>query len=812
MLIKKINIDEYGALSGREFILDEGMNIIEGNNESGKSTILSFIRFMLYGMPRKSGAITERDRGISWGRGVAGGSMVVSLPDKNGELCEYRIERHGQLRGAKGHENYAETFKIIDLATGTEVFDGQEPGRALLGLSQETFVSTAFIRQLECADVDGTGVNDSIENLLFAANEGINTEKAMSKLDDIRKELLYKNEKGGLIFDLEAQKLILEEKLTHAKSQAEEIIAKEASITAAKVLEAELGAKLRDGENAANLYEACSILHRFDELHHHEEQRDRLKYELTELCEEKGYEGDLPTRDTVADTEALLRELADNAATATMGDAELAKANNAADGDRTLAAYADTVEAEGGCETLISRFTRWGKKAKKDKGLAVASFVGGGLIALVGVLFMLFGLSFETPILDVSFFVSLTEIIGGAILPLLGGSAILFLVLCGVICALGIGLIVLGILLALASKKAWAVRNEMLSDVGLTNAECSPAAYEKHLALCFENREKCRTYNDGVAKATGHTDSCRANLDTCIAKCLSHLEGFGLTCDEITAESVSAALKNTVEILSALCREAERIENEIAQLSAIISSLSESLREYNEKTLRSAIGNTDIEKILSSYDIESIKQSIRFHKEQQSAAAAKRVALEKEFIALTAAAENPAKLAAKLDETVAQLGEAKFRYQSVIMAMEAIESASDSLRRSVTPKIREKAGAMMERITDGKYAELGVAPDMSVSIFAGNSTRSIDALSKGTRDAAYLSLRMALAELVSPTHPLPLTMDEGLSLLDEGRAKRVLSLLYEHTQSGAQCVLFTCHKREAELMREIGKYQHILLS
>ena len=267
-----------------------------------------------------------------------------------------------------------------------------------------------------------------------------------------------------------------------------------------------------------------------------------------------------------------------------------------------------------------------------------------------------------------------------------------------------------------------------------------------------------------------------------------------------------------MEILSALCREAERIENEIAQLSAIISSLSERLKEYNEKTLRSAIGSTDIEKILSSYDIESIKQSIRFHKEQQSAAAAKRVALEKEFIALTAAAENPAKLAAKLDETMAQLGEAKFRYQSVIMAMEAIESASDSLRRSVTPKIREKAGAMMERITDGKYAELGVAPDMSVSIFAGNSTRSIDALSKGTRDAAYLSLRMALAELVSPTHPLPLTMDEGLSLLDEGRAKRVLSLLYEHTQGGAQCVLFTCHKREAELMREIGKYQHILLS
>ena len=46
-----------------------------------------------------------------------------------------------------------------------------------------------------------------------------------------------KNEKGGLIFDLEAQKLILEDKLAHAKAQAEESIAREAAIDAVKALE-----------------------------------------------------------------------------------------------------------------------------------------------------------------------------------------------------------------------------------------------------------------------------------------------------------------------------------------------------------------------------------------------------------------------------------------------------------------------------------------------------------------------------------------------------------------------------------------------
>ena len=813
MQIKKITIDEYGALSKREFTLDGGMNIFEGNNESGKSTILSFIRFMLYGMPRKSGTVTERDRGISWSGGVAGGSMTVSLPDKTtGEIREYRIERHGQLRGAKGHENYAEVLKIIDLATGTEVFEGQEPGRALLGLSQETFVSTAFIRQLECTDVDGTGVNDSIENLLFAANEGINTEKAMGKLDDIRKNLLHKNEKGGLLFDLEAQKLLLEEKLAHAKEQAEGIIAKEAAVEAAIALEGDLGAKLRDGENAANLYEACAILHRFDELHKHETHLAALQHELAELCEGKGYAGDLPTRDTVADTETRLRELSESVTKTTVADAELAKAKNASDGDRILSSHADTAEAEGGCDTLLSRFALLEKKEKKDKIGFTLSLVFGILLLLLGSLAVLFGLSFKSPLLTFDLFVSATESIQRLILPLLGGNTLLYLILSGVLCAAGVGLAALGIILSISAKKAHAARREMITDVGLTDTACTKETFSAHLAVCFENREKCREYDADVTKATKYTADCQSALEACITKCLLHLASFGLVCEERSAENISTALRSTVEVLSGLCREKERIENEIGRLSAIISSLSESLGDYSENTLRSAIGSTDIEKILHSCDIEKLKAANRFQREQLSSATAKRIAMEKELIALSAAAENPTKIAAKLDELMIQLEEKKFQYQSTIMAMEAIEAASDSLRRSVTPKIREKAGAIMEKITDGRYAELGVAPDMSVSVFAGNSTRSVDVLSKGTRDAAYLSLRMALADLVSPTHPLPLTMDEGLSLLDEGRAKRVLSLLYEHTQNGAQCILFTCHKREGELMKEIGKHQHIHLN
>lgn len=811
MQIKKITIDEYGALSGRQFSLAEGMNIIEGHNESGKSTILSFIRFMLYGMPRKSsGTVTERDRGISWNGGVAGGSMEVSVPNKNGEVREYRVERHGQLRGAAGHENYAEVVKIIDLATGAEAFEGEEPGKALLGLSQETFVSTAFIRQMECSDVDGAGVNASIENLLFAANEGINTEKAVGKLDEIRKTLLYKNEKGGQIFELEAQKLILEEKLAKAKEQAESIIAKEAAVESAMELESELATKLRDCENGINLYDACSILLRFDELHSYEDEISRLNKEIELLRKEKGYPGELPTKDTVSEAEALLRELADAAADAAMKDAELAKVKNAPCGDRDLAFSADTIEAEGGTETLSARFNRLQAKKKQGKIIGLVSLILGLVLLVLGGGGCLLGLSLEAPLFDAAFFTQLVDIAAQQLLPLFAQNQTVFVAAFIFVAILGLGLVVWGILLSVSAKKTHSAILQLSELAGTSTLSLSE--FTAHMESCLKNRDLCETYDHALAHAQKSADTGKNRLDACIKECMHALTEFGVVCEKDSVLEITAKLRDTIAALSALCGERERLESSKNNRSALAASLAESLKSYNENTLRSAIGSTDPEELVNSTDIEKAQTTRRYQKEQFAAATSKRIAMEKELIALTAAAENPAKIAARLEDIAEQLKEKRFQYQSLMLAIDSIESASDSLRRSVTPRIRQKAGLLMGRITDGKYNELGVTADMTVNIFAGNSTRSIDVLSKGTRDAAYLSLRMALADLVSPGNPLPLTMDEGLSLLDEDRAARVLRLLYDYAQQGGQCILFTCHKREGELMRTIGTYQHILLS
>ena len=75
MIIEKITIKSFGQLSNLTMDFSETVNVIEGANEAGKSTIAAFIKYMLYGFePDGAGipkdAVTERRKRISWDTGT----------------------------------------------------------------------------------------------------------------------------------------------------------------------------------------------------------------------------------------------------------------------------------------------------------------------------------------------------------------------------------------------------------------------------------------------------------------------------------------------------------------------------------------------------------------------------------------------------------------------------------------------------------------------------------------------------------------------------------------------------------------------
>ena len=64
MRIEKLHIDSFMGTHETDIEFSRGVNIIRGDNESGKSTIAEFIKFMLYGASSRGegGALPERQK------------------------------------------------------------------------------------------------------------------------------------------------------------------------------------------------------------------------------------------------------------------------------------------------------------------------------------------------------------------------------------------------------------------------------------------------------------------------------------------------------------------------------------------------------------------------------------------------------------------------------------------------------------------------------------------------------------------------------------------------------------------------------
>ena len=222
MTFESLYIKSFGKLNGKRISFTDGVNIIEGANESGKSTICAFIQFIFYGLPTKT---DEKLRYISWDTSLASGSMIVK--DKG---LRYRIEREVVCSTTEeGKYVFREKCGIYDAETNMVCFKSRSPGEVFFGVSSTVFESTAYIRQSMGNQPDTSKIGDEAENILFSGNERLNTSQALSKLDGARVFLFHKNKKGGKIFDLEEKRDLIRKRLEDAQSCETDIISLEGS-------------------------------------------------------------------------------------------------------------------------------------------------------------------------------------------------------------------------------------------------------------------------------------------------------------------------------------------------------------------------------------------------------------------------------------------------------------------------------------------------------------------------------------------------------------------------------------------------------
>ena len=776
MQILSLNIVEYASISDRVIDLSPGLNIIEGENESGKSTILSFIKFILYGLPRRSSGdvVSEKERSFSWKNGVAAGSMTIRTAEG-----DYRIERSAR-EGTRG-----EKVVIIDLKDGTPVYKGEVPGERFLGVPLAVFESSACVKQLGCTNLDGGELGSALENLLLSADETLNTEKAVSRIDSIRRKLLHKSKQAGSIYDLTVKRNGLRTRLESAKQKAMQIMDYEASYENLGKKCAEFREKLEENRELCEAYDRKQQLIRFESLHSAKARIESIETDIAALKAEKCSFGFVPDgayqRELALAEKDYLRAFEDHSAKKKA--AERAERNLPA--EKYNEEHLNKIGELGGAEAVSSDYGAAKKKATSRRIFGIISLaltVMCGVLAAFGASALLCSFALLPANLPIPFAFLEKPLLAYIFI---GMTAVLAIT--AVICLWGS---------SKNRKKAKAICFEF--DLSENSTEDELYSY---LSGCISSKEMHDARISELERANDELRSSFLGLEGSREALFSLLRRVGkeparnlepAEVSALTAEVIS----NSAELEKALAE----LEKDLAKYKAVFDEREKEVSELDENSLRASLTPELLEK-LGSVNITMLRREYEFLKSKTESAEQKKYFYDRELIGLRATAENPLKPEALLSETEKRLEEETELHDALSLASEAIKEAAESMRKNVTPRLRARAGEIMSVLTKGKYSDLGITPDFSITVNADGVTRPIEALSAGTRDAAYLSVRLALISVLYRIGQPPLLLDEVLSQIDDTRAAAVLSMLAEYCGNGIQCLLFSCHTRESSMTK-----------
>ena len=140
--------------------------------------------------------------------------------------------------------------------------------------------------------------------------------------------------------------------------------------------------------------------------------------------------------------------------------------------------------------------------------------------------------------------------------------------------------------------------------------------------------------------------------------------------------------------------------------------------------------------------------------------------------------------------------------------IEAAQMAADELER-LAREFYEEAGDMLNSevsrcvsaVTEGRYDSVRVDENGKLWAMAEGKEVPPEALSRGTLEQFYLALRLAAGKLVTREEVMPLFLDEAFAMYDERRLAQALTVLAGLEN---QVLLFTCQRREEQMLAELG--------
>ena len=731
----------FGQLQGRTLELQEGLNILQSPNESGKSTWCAFLASMLYGINSRerdrAGFIADKNRYTPW----SGAAMSGRL-DCGTDLGELTLTRTTRRQTSPMGE-----FSAVYAGTGDAVPDltGRTCGETLLGVSREVFERSAFIRQSGLAVTQDAGLERRIAALISAGEEDTSYTEAA---DALKKQLnRRRHNKTGLLPALEAELAEterqlseigeLEGQLSQARAQAEELAAREASLTE------ELAA--HDRWEAAQRRQALSGA----------ETAAREAAERASALRRRAEEERLPENDTIARLRGAIVNLQTVRRSVEKARAERDEAMKA-----LLKAEANLGESPFAGQTPDSARKEAQQAAPSDKvpGAVAARELAIFFLFLAaagGVFALLYA---RTSTLDLPLIRMVPWLLPGAVAAVVAGAGTYISRL-------------------YRTHTLEAMRHTALTKrFGTADPDAIAGMADTYCKL-YEAREAAQ---EAVNAKTAAADTLYSSLSSNEQGILLEVRRFAPAAFDIpTADSL---------LRQCAVRRRELAEAETAARDARLrwEVQSQQLPQAEEAELPAPpVRNREA----VTAELEGTREAL---------AAAKSAA--DRLTGRLHAVGDPAVLASVREEQLAQKEQLEGEYAALQLALEALDTANTTLQNRFSPELGRRAAEIFSGLTGGRYG--GVVLDRSFRLSAepaGEGVyREAELLSAGALDQLYLAVRLAICDLVLPPEKtVPIVLDDALANFDDSRCAAALRYLKEAAR-GRQILLFTCHSREAD--------------
>ncbi len=146
---------------------------------------------------------------------------------------------------------------------------------------------------------------------------------------------------------------------------------------------------------------------------------------------------------------------------------------------------------------------------------------------------------------------------------------------------------------------------------------------------------------------------------------------------------------------------------------------------------------------------------------------------------------------------------------AIELAQDTLKELSMSIRDSFGLYLNKTASELISGITGGLYTSMSIDENLGAFLNTRRKLIPLEQVSSGTADQIYLALRLAAARFIqNGQDSMPLIFDDSFILYDDDRLRQALRWLSEAYKG--QIIIFTCHRRELDILEEEEIKHHVV--